>query len=552
MKNLSKKPAIQHAYDFVKDSLDKRVWKEGECLPSIRRLSAMASVSKASMLKAIALLADQGLVSATQRYRIKAGNTLAAITPVNDSRLLLSQQVRAVFERELLSGSFGYQGVLPPLKELQSRYGVSFGTMKRILQSMVADRVIEPHGKGYKIPSLAIRSFHPRIVFITMQGHLAQYSALNQEHNRIANAFENECRRLGMAMEIIEIDFYDAGKTRLAISKLVDNDSISGFIFDVWWYTNEQQQNSCLDILRRLGSFCKPVTLLDELGNFQLPTLYTSNPLIQVFRIEAKMAGIRMARFLLEMGHRACVYISPFHSAMWSRDRYSGIMEQFYQVGYENNVHSIVENTAESFMYMLTMSGLENAEIHRLFVIGRTPAQQKDIEATWAAYRESPQPQLLDKEDDRTTLRRSLAPLLVLMRGGFSDDLLEKTLSTVIDTSAEILTRLSFKPFFESALQYSDTTAWICSNDFTAFSAISFLHARGLQPGKDISVVGFDNAPSKALERQLTTFDFNAMGFVKQILGFILRPTKPRGQYRHSTIEVEGLIIERGTTGHKR
>jgi DNA-binding LacI/PurR family transcriptional regulator len=159
---------------------------------------------------------------------------------------------------------------------------------------------------------------------------------------------------------------------------------------------------------------------------------------------------------------------------------------------------------------------------------------------------------LFRSEDDRATLRRSLAPLLVLMRGGFSDDLLEKTLSTVIDTSAEILTRLSFKPFFESALQYSDTTAWICSNDFTAFQAISFLQARGLQPGKDISVVGFDNEPSLALERQLTTFDFNAMGFVKQILGFILRPTKPRGQYRHSTIEVEGLIIERGTTGKPR
>ena len=95
-------------------------------------------------------------------------------------------------------------------------------------------------------------------------------------------------------------------------------------------------------------------------------------------------------------------------------------------------------------------------------------------------------------------------------------------------------------------------TCGICANDVTALAALKFLRGRQVRTPGDISVMGFDNAPVVALENRLTTFDFNAMGFIRAMLSFVLRPPKPRGAYRHKTIEIKGIVLERDTTGRAR
>jgi DNA-binding LacI/PurR family transcriptional regulator len=111
------------------------------------------------------------------------------------------------------------------------------------------------------------------------------------------------------------------------------------------------------------------------------------------------------------------------------------------------------------------------------------------------------------------------------------------------------LFELDLLPLFEKALAFKDATAWICANDSHAISAIAFLRKRNIRIPGDLSVVGFDNSPVDALENRLTSLDFNALGFILRILNFITRPPRPRGAFRHVPIEVEGVIIERGSAG---
>ena len=108
---------------------------------------------------------------------------------------------------------------------------------------------------------------------------------------------------------------------------------------------------------------------------------------------------------------------------------------------------------------------------------------------------------------------------------------------------------MTLTSLFKKAAADKTITAWVCANDSMAFSALSFLHEKKITVPGDISVIGFDNTPVKALDNQLTSLDFNALGAVHRILNFIARPPKPRGRYRHTPIEIEGMIIERGTTG---
>ena len=118
-----------------------------------------------------------------------------------------------------------------------------------------------------------------------------------------------------------------------------------------------------------------------------------------------------------------------------------------------------------------------------------------------------------------------------------------------LDAIGERMFDISVKPLFERAIDNRDATIWICENDALAMRALSFLRERGIRVPDDLSVVGFDNVPIEALENRLTTIDFNSIEVIRRMLNFVLRPPRPRGPYRHLPIEIEGIVMERGTAG---
>jgi DNA-binding LacI/PurR family transcriptional regulator len=146
-------------------------------------------------------------------------------------------------------------------------------------------------------------------------------------------------------------------------------------------------------------------------------------------------------------------------------------------------------------------------------------------------------------------LRNNLAALTPLARQKADKGFFEKTCGGALDRVGEWIFERDVNLLFEKALEYRDVTAWICATDQTALHALEFLRKRKIQVPVDLSVVGFDNIPVQALENRLTTLDFNAMGFIHHMLNFIIRTPRPRGPYQHSPIEVEGIIMERETTG---
>jgi DNA-binding GntR family transcriptional regulator len=197
MKSIDNYPAVKKAFESIEANLDNGTWKKGEHLPSISRLAQMAGVSRVSVIKAIGLLKEKGLVNSLQRHRLKAGGPETAAADSGEP-IESWQRKRNLIEKEIVSGAFGITGRLPRVKELQARYGVCYRTMRKILHALETEGVVQPSGKGYVLPGTPFHSFRRRIVFITNIGDVLQESALNKEHNRIVNLLENECMRLGL------------------------------------------------------------------------------------------------------------------------------------------------------------------------------------------------------------------------------------------------------------------------------------------------------------------------------------------------------------------
>jgi DNA-binding LacI/PurR family transcriptional regulator/DNA-binding transcriptional regulator YhcF (GntR family) len=542
--------AIDIACDFLKRNSNKDPLSSDISRLSIRTLANMAGVSRGTMFNAIGLLRKNGVIKPREPRSFKVGSknqTSAGATQQTASW----QRKRMLLEQEILAGHFGLQGRLPSKKELQSRYGICFRTMHKILQAMADDGVIRPHGKGYALPAATSRASGQRIIFITCIDHATQVSALNKEHNQIVNVFENESMRLGLHLEIVEIDFYDSAKSRIAIAKLANDDLVSGFIVDLWWYPIETFRQSYIGAFMRLAAFRKPVAILDEAGNFTLPVQFLSNPMLQVFCIESKRAGERMARLLLNLGHSSIVYLSIVHQDEWSQKRFEGVKAQFLRAGCSDNGIHLVCNSGilTNMPCLLTASGLEDEDVRRLIAVGNTPSQTANLESIWLDFKKHNKPPYAGYPQLSSNLKTNIADFAHLMRKKSDALFYDKSIDGVISALEIHAFEINIKPLFKKALAFHDATAWICANDATAFSAISFLGSQDIHIPNRLSVVGFDNTPIKALEQQLTSFDFNAQGFVSRMLNFIVRPPKPRGHYRHCPIEVEGIIIERRSTG---
>jgi DNA-binding LacI/PurR family transcriptional regulator/DNA-binding FadR family transcriptional regulator len=544
-------PGIQKAFEYVKENLDKRIWKPGEWLPTIKQLSLSSGVSRVTMRKAIVRLKQARLIHGNDRHRLKVGASEGAGEPI-DCQLSPWHRLRIKVENDLIAGIFGLQGKLPVLKELQSRYGTCFRTMREILQALVTDGILEPSGKGYALPGIHSRAFKRRIVFVTCTGHFTQTSALNLEHNRIVNMFENECMRVALQFEIIEIDFYDSTDAHRALSKLVRSDLTAGYILDVWWWHNETYQRSYFEILDHLASLRNPVAILDEIGTFVLPVRHTRNPLLQVYTFEGKRAGERVARLLSGLGHRSVAYFSLVHNAPWSCDRYDGIAAHFSRAGHGDNVFLFSDEVHEGMLDLYATSGLGDRDVRKLIEAGHPASQVEDLYARWMKFDRNPAEQRIKNNPDFARQRKNLSGLAAILNQSLDANFIGRACNAILSEAGRLNGEIHSNRLFERALKEQKITAWVCATDKIAFEAISFLRRYKIRVPEDLSVIGFDNEPVTALEQRLTTLDFNAPGFILRMLGFILRPPRPRGPYRHSTIEVEGILMERDTTGGSR
>jgi DNA-binding transcriptional regulator YhcF (GntR family) len=144
-------PAVEKAIRFVRQMIDKEL-TEGDHLPAIRKLAQAAGVSVSSMVKAIAELKRNKIVSGIERGPIYVGPEFAPVKAKPISNGKMWEKKRAAVQQDLMNGVFSHDRVLPSAKELQVRYGVCYRTMKKILDTLTLEKVIIPHKKSYILP----------------------------------------------------------------------------------------------------------------------------------------------------------------------------------------------------------------------------------------------------------------------------------------------------------------------------------------------------------------------------------------------------------------
>ena len=102
------------------------------------------------------------------------------------------------------------------------------------------------------------------------------------------------------------------------------------------------------------------------------------------------------------------------------------------------------------------------------------------------------------------------------------------------------------------AFSSREVTAWVAVTDALAIRALSWLAGKGVRPGRDLSVAGFDDSPDAFLH-SLTSYNFNCEATVHAMLAHLVgRRMTQSGKNKREIVEIEGFVTPRSSTGRPR
>lgn len=491
-------PAIDVAENFLKVQIEKSTWSSGDLLPSISSLATAAKVSPVSMWKAIHRLSESGYLEVLhgQGTRIKSNQQANILIETTQKGW---QGLRDRIHKDILCGIYTAGMMLPSLKELQNQYGVSYHTVKKALDSIEADGILELRFRRYYVVHFIRRPTQLSIVLIGWTHPKLEMQHRTPWGEEFLRICEQQCSRMGFELKVIkftdesgELTFIDQfGTPGVSIPS---DSTVVGYL--LW---GESPNELYREILKKLEKNKKPIAVLQEGSVLKINDFVKRNPQIQLFSVAtSSTAAKHVATFLLQSGHTCIAYLSPFHKADWSRARLNGLNEIYSRFG--TSVHAC---TLNNFVGTYSQCIKPPEDFFNKLICGLS---------------EKPNFSLVT-------------------------NCLEQFRYSFIKSVEYNAIKKMMIPTYEKAFR-TDASAWVCANDFTALSAMDFLKEHS---SKRIAVVGFDDT-FDAFRSGLTSYNFNIQATVQVMVSHIVNPSSFPVTKRTIPFEIEGVLVERKTT----
>ncbi|MBD3347397.1 MAG: GntR family transcriptional regulator [Chitinivibrionales bacterium] len=511
-------PGIRRGVQFiVRSILDKR-FVPGQPLPGIKEISSLAGISYATMAKAMADLQSRGIVTS-----MRGSRSLVLSGCESKCRLLLDDEetpppapadihplwyrIAEKIKEDVFNGVYSPGIPFPSIKELTARYDASYASLKKSLALLCTEKIIHPFKRTYVVPQLTSTQRDRHIVYLTTgdtQRRL-HWSALYEEGYRM---LEKECNNCRIGFQPLAYHADDGppffAPYQKDLEDIPDNEQIMGYLLSII------APHTGLDsVLKKMGHIRKPIAILDVTGSLGRPSLL-DKPNVRLFTAAvAPSAGIQVARYLLQLGHRRIAYLSPFHDSVWSPNRLQGLVQVYESAGIADAVVPVVLNNPSIVYPFYQKAALDKSSLSSLV----------DAYNKW-------------KLKAPSYFARELDPV-------FNFQLPVRTIPY-----AEY--RQQLHALFAQALKDPGITAWVAANDDVALAALDFLNRKNIAVPGRISLIGFDDT-TEALQHHLTSYNFNIQTLMRLMLSYVVN-TRSLPQ-RKRAVEVDGMIVERATVG---
>jgi DNA-binding LacI/PurR family transcriptional regulator/DNA-binding transcriptional regulator YhcF (GntR family) len=468
-------------------------------LPTIRALAVQAGVAPHTMWLAVGQLRRTGMLTARQRQGIRLAPTGSRIATDTQEPARPEgrkwQRLRNSLQADISRSVYAPGAVLPGHKLLQSRYGAGFRTLKRALLALLEERVVEPHGRGFRVPAIAAGRAANTIFMIGW--------AVGDEVLRLLSS---ECSRAGFALRIVPI--FPRDELLASVEQIKHPSGRQALLGSIVSITGglPRQYREMVSSLLPLG---RPVAVLDQTGGACEEPLPGGRQVRVYSTANGVLAGKQVGRFLQRLGHRNVAYLSTAHDTAYSQGRLHGLAHCFAQPG--RSLHAFTQEYDHA-------SALDAQEAFG--------AELSRVESRLAA---SPRPS-----------RQLLAGALNRLRSQMTDDLRWAQMGAQME------------PLMAQALENREISAWVVCNDPMALACLRWLADHDVDVPSRLSVVGYDDTTA-AFAAGLSSYNFNRPAAVQAALSFLVGAgvqSRPHAVGR--PIDIEGFVSGRASTAPPR
>jgi DNA-binding transcriptional regulator YhcF (GntR family) len=500
------------------DKAEAYLRKQAEAAESLQRprldtheqMARQAGVSNGTMLKAVRLLCDEGVLVSKRKAGVRLAKTVAS-----PQRPLPDSGWRGIVQRmrtDIIAGSMA-PDVWLSAKELTRRYGGCFRTAKRALQALEEDHLLVRQQRGYRLAVPRAGRREQNIVLTGVGSANGNLDSFTPRTLELLRTPERACFMRSMRLSVVAYDY----RAARFVSRRAQG---------IGWDQELRSSRGCIALttsmppaaLGELALACSrrrvPLALVDE-GSVSAAVRVPQQARSRVFHmvVDAR-AGLITGHYLRRLGHRRIAYLCPYHLESWSADRLLGLREAY------GSVHTKDDPVRE-----FTIGSIE--ELFRTFL-------QKDV-AEKAFFTLDPVSRYLDPAD------------------GLSIECVEQMRSAMFHVARSEILRRRMRPLFEQALGDTGTTAWVTGNDDVAGAALDFLQETRTAVPDAISVVGFDNTTT-ASARGLTSFSFSEARVIDTAMRYLLdegQRSEPR-RMAPASVAIDGFIVESDTVALRR
>lgn len=414
------------------------------------------------------------------------------------------QRVADRLRVDIAGAAWGPAEPLPTSKELAARYGADYRTLRKALHELVAEKLVEPYGRGYRVPRLSRPATSGDIVLIAQGDRRRTLQFFSARAQPDLLTLSDLCAAHGTSLTVVPLARLSKGRPfslRPDVKELQANRRALGYV--VW--SVGMFPETLASLLQLLHRSDKPVAVLDETGVSQ-NTPVTSSRIGYFIYGYGRSPGTVVGRYLRELGHRRVLYLSPFHRFPWSQSRLDALRGAYDAAGLAGCVADATDDSLTS------MPAVDST-------ISREDAFLADV-----LERAGEQPGAC------TPAARAALNAMRVAR---------------IESLWGQAARIRVEQLLTPSLGHQRPTAVACANDSTAMHCLAALEQAGLRVPQDVSVIGFDDSLD-ALAHNLTSYNHNGRAVMQAMVQHVLHPRPVRGTVRQA-FDVEGTVHERMT-----
>ncbi len=476
-------------------------------LPSVRNLSKQFMVSPVTILRAIDVLKNEGVLQGRWgRSYYVAEKRKSFQDEVEDLEKHNTVEKTVIsIKKDIIEGKYQTHLPLPSIKQLTAHYNVSYPTIKKALAILTEENVVKRIGSRYYFFTGQTK---PRSRIAIIAFGLAK-NAVKIETERERNFYRlltNAAMQQNVILETIccndyldEPQFYTPDDTPLA--HYLKSKNIIGIILSSYHMKNSAE------CLRKLLIFNIPISAWVEDHRILRMVDYHGPEKKKLSFFDSSystLPGYEVGRYLIGKGHKKIAYISPFHKSPWSQNRLAGLKKAAMEYQDIRIIPYVSTEYLNDYFFMVKIIG-ESSFDKKLVseIAGRLHPFFRDRIAS------------IKYEHD------------ILLR--------DNMIFTVCEQ------------FIKEASNDRSITAWVCANDHIAVLITDYWNYYSVPLSQRPALIGFDNS-FKSFEQNISSYEFNTSGEIQNMLNHLLYPNSTSLLNGSQEVRLSGKIIERNSS----